>query len=257
MNVIDRMRLDGKAAFVTGSARNLGRAYAEALASAGAKVCIADIRAGQAEETAGQIAEKYGAETMFCPVDVTDPASVKTMVEAVAARFGALDIAVANAGIFIESRAEDTTPEIWNRILSVNLTGTWYTCQAAGRYMIEHGIHGSLVVTASISGHQASKAPGCAYSASKGGVIAIVRDLATEWGKYGIRINAVSPGNMNTVMLSEDWRKRFQKACEDETVLGRLGEPEELQGALLYLAGGASSYTTGTEIVVDGGYIIQ
>jgi len=256
-NILDRFCLKGKAALITGAGRNLGRRFAEALAQAGADVCVADIDLKTAEQTAKEIAIAYDVKTIACAVDVSDPEQTRQCVAITREKLGRLDICVANAGIFQSASAEKMSIDMWNRIIDVNLSGAFFTVQAAANAMIEQGQGGVVVFITSISAHQASKSPSCAYSASKGALLTMVHDLANEWSKYQIRVNCISPGNMDTDILTPEWRIAYQKECEDETVMGRLGKQDELQGALIYLVSDAASYTTGAEIVVDGGYIIK
>lgn len=256
VDFLSRINLKGKNAVITGAARNIGMAFAESLASVGANVCLVDIDETNIYNTAHYIAQSYNVKTSSFAVDVTQPQQLIQVMDKIVHEYGNIDICVANAGIFISEQAEKMSVEIWNKIINVNLTGAFLTAQAAAHYMIKQN-KGTIVFTTSISAHQASKAPACAYSASKGGLLSLVHDLANEWGKYNIRVNCISPGNMNTDMLTDDWREKYQYACEQETVLERLGYIEELQGALIYLASDISSYTTGTEIIVDGGYTIK
>ena len=179
------------------------------------------------------------------------------MVAHIEEQLGSLDICVANAGIFHIVKAEEMEPATWKRIIDVNLSGAFFTCQAAAQAMIRQGNGGAMVLVASLNAHVAARSPSCAYTVSKGGILTMVRDLATEWGRYKIRGNCITPGNMDTDILTRQWRENYQAACEQETVLGRLGRPDELQGALVYLASEAASYTTGAEIVVDGVFIIR
>ncbi|WP_346690520.1 SDR family oxidoreductase [uncultured Cloacibacillus sp.] len=256
MDFYSKTNLNGKTAVISGAARNIGKAFAEALASVGANVCLVDTDQINVYNTTQQIACKYNVRTSSYAVDITQQEKTAELMSEIYMKYGSIDICVANAGIFISESAENMSTETWSKIINVNLTGAFYTAQAAAHYMIKHK-KGSIIFTTSISAHQASKAPSCAYSASKGGLLTLVHDLANEWGKYNIRVNSISPGNIDTGMLTNEWRATYQHDCELETVIGRLGKTEELQGALIYLASDISSYTTGAEIVVDGGYIIK
>lgn len=255
-NILSRFSLRGKAALVTGAARGLGRAFAEALAQAGADVCIGDLDLEAAVDTARAIAEAWGVRAVAAGGDVSDPQQVQAMADLAVSELGGLDICVANAGLYIGQPAEEMSAQVWNKTIAVNLSGAFFTAQAAARHMAARD-GGSIIFTTSINAHTASASPGCAYCASKGGLLALARDLANEWGKYDIRVNCISPGNMDTEILTREWRDSHQKKYEEGTVMGRLGKPRELQGALVYLASGASSYTTGAEIVIDGGFIIK
>ena len=240
-------------AIVTGGSRGLGKAFATALAAAGAKVCIVNTKIETGQAAADELASEYGVETMAVPADISDYDQVNRMVETVVERFGTVDICVANAGIAIRTEAENFKPEDWNRVMAVNLTGVFYTNQAVGRVMIEKG-KGSIINITSIRAHTATHPhPGCAYPAAKAGVLMMTKCLAKEWAKHNVRVNAICPGYMRTEIMNSiadnvpDW--------EALTAMERIGEPEELSTALLYLASDASSFTTGTEVVVDGGYL--
>lgn len=251
MDIGRKFRLDGKKAFVTGGARGIGKSVAAALAQWGADVAIADRRIELAEKTAKEI-ETYGVRSIAVEVDVTDPDSVNKMVETIVNNFGTIDIAFNNAGICENANAEDMTYESWKRVIDVNLTGVFLTAQAAGRVMIKNG-GGSIINTASMSGHIANYPQvQCGYNSSKAGVIMLTKSLAVEWAKYNIRVNCISPGYIGTDMtnvndpLASGWKAL--------TPQGRLGSPNELEGAVVYLASDASTFTTGTDIVIDGGF---
>jgi NAD(P)-dependent dehydrogenase (short-subunit alcohol dehydrogenase family) len=253
MSIIDRMRLDGKVALITGGARGIGKCAAAGLAEAGAAVVIVDIDLAEAEITAAGIAAETGAAAMAVHADVTNPDDAKRMVDAAVARFGRLDIAFLNAGISCNEPAETMSYANWQRVIDINLTGVFLTAQAAGAWMIANKTPGSIICTASMSGHIVNvPQPQCAYNASKAGVIMLAKSLAVEWVGYHIRVNCISPGYIAT-----DMTKRARQWIPDWTRLipaGRMGLPEELQSAVLYLASDASGYTTGCDIIIDGAY---
>lgn len=254
MGILERMRLDGKKAFVTGGARGIGKAYATALAEAGADVAIVDLDREAAERTAGGL-EALGVKSFALQADVTRPEQVDAMLAQCVKRMGAVHIAFCNAGISINTPAEDMTPDEWNAVLGVNLTGVFLTAQAAGRAMIRQGTGGSIVATASMSAHIVNvPQPQCAYNASKAGVIQLVKSLAIEWAKYGIRVNSISPGYIATEMTAKPALEPLVAKWKAMSPLGRLGAPEELQALAVYLAGDTSHFTTGADFVIDGAF---
>lgn len=254
MGILERMRLDGKKAFVTGGARGIGKAYATALAEAGADVAIVDLDLETAERTAGDIAA-LGVTCFALQADVTDPLQVDAMMAQFLARMGAVHIAFCNAGISINTPAEAMTIDEWNAVTGVNLTGVFLTAQAAGKAMIRQGTGGAIVATASMSGHIVNvPQPQCAYNATKAGVIQLVKSLAVEWAAHNIRVNSISPGYIATEMTARPEVQPMLGKWIAMSPLGRLGTPEELQAAAVYLAGDASHFTTGADIVIDGAF---
>lgn len=251
MDIGKKFRLEGKKAFITGGARGIGKSVATAMAQWGADVAICDRNIALAEQTAKEIA-LLGVKTLAVEVDVTNPDSVNKMVETIVNNFGTIDIAFNNAGICENANAEDMTYESWKRVIDVNLTGVFLTAQAAGRVMIKNG-GGSIINTASMSGHIANcPQVQCGYNSSKAGVIMLTKSLAVEWAKHNIRVNCISPGYIGTDMTNVD--DPLAPGWKAVTPQGRLGSPDELQGAVVYLASDASTFTTGTDIVIDGGF---
>ncbi|NQT60732.1 MAG: SDR family oxidoreductase [Bacteroidetes bacterium] len=246
------LNLQGRTAFVTGGARGIGKAAALGLAESGADVAIVDIDLSKAEETA-EVLRKTGSRTLAIKCDVTDPQNVTEMIQQIVKTWNRLDIAFNNAGICINTPALDMTFEEWNRVLDINLTGVFLTCQAAGRVMKEQQ-GGSIINTASMSGHIVNAPqPQCTYNASKAGVILLTKSLAVEWAPYNIRVNSISPGYIATEMTlsaPEEWKSRWN----DLNPTGRMGTPEELVSAVVYLASDSASYTTGSDIVIDGAF---
>lgn len=255
MGILEKMRLDGKSAFVTGGARGIGKSVATALAEAGADVAIVDIDLDEAQKTAAQIAGETGRKTIALKTDVTDPKEVDAMIDSLLAAFGKIDIAFCNAGICINEPAESMTYEQWMKVINVNLNGVFLTARAAGKVMIQQG-GGSIINTASMSGHIVNvPQPQCAYNASKAGVIQLTKSLAVEWATKNVRVNSISPGYIATELISnaphlvpliEKWN--------DMAPMHRMGKPEELQAVVVYLAGDCSSFTTGSDFVVDGAF---
>ena len=256
MSVLDKFSLKGKVAFITGGARGIGKAVSEGFAQAGANIVIADMDIDEAKKTADMLAKQYGSDTLAVNTDVTNPESVANLIDAIDKKYGRLDIAFCNAGICINVPAKDMSFETWSKVINVNLNGVFLTATAAGRYMIEHGIKGSIINTASMSAHIVNvPQPQCAQNASKAGVIMLTKSLAIEWATFGVRVNSISPGYIGTelvknsktlIPLIETWNNMAP--------MHRLGEPEELQTVTLYLASDASSFTTGSDVIVDGAF---
>jgi NAD(P)-dependent dehydrogenase (short-subunit alcohol dehydrogenase family) len=253
MSIIDKMKLTGKVALITGGARGIGQCVAVGLAEAGAAVAIVDINLSEAQATAAVITAATGVRALAVRTDVTDPDDVKAMVRSVVNGLGRLDIAFLNAGIAANEPAESMAFASWKRVIDVNLTGVFLTAQAVGSWMIESKVAGSIICTASMSGHIVNvPQPQCAYNASKAGVIMLAKSLAVEWAPYHIRVNTISPGYVATAMTkaAEQWIPEWLSLIP----MQRMGEPEELQSAVIYLASDASGYTTGTDIIIDGAY---
>lgn len=256
MNIIDRFKLDGKVAFITGGARGIGRAVAAGFAQAGADIVIADLDIKEAAATAEALKNDFGVKTLAVKTDVTDLISVNALIDAIDSTFGRLDIAFCNAGICINEKAEKMSLAQWSKVIGINLTGVFICAQAAGKYMIEKKIKGSIINTASMSAHIVNvPQPQCAYNASKAGVIQLTKSLAVEWAGYGIRVNSISPGYIGTELVKASPALiPLINTWNDMAPMHRLGEPEELQTVTLYLASDASSFTTGSDVIVDGAF---
>ena len=255
MGIIEKMRLDGKKGFVTGGARGIGKSTATAFAEAGADVAIVDVDIEEAEKTAAGIAESTGRKVIAIKTDCTDPEQVDAMVSRVADELGGLDFCNNNAGICINVPAEEMTFEQWNKVINVNLNGIFLTDIAAGKYMLAHG-GGSIINTASMSAHIVNvPQPQCAYNASKAAVIQLTKSLAIEWAKRGVRVNSLSPGYIGTELtLNSPTLIPLIEKWNEMAPLGRMGRPEELAAICVYLAGDASSFTTGADFVIDGAF---
>jgi sorbose reductase len=243
--------LKGKVVVVTGGSRGIGQVVAIGLAKAGAEVAI--FSRTKATETVDAILEA-GGKGYGIQVDVTDEAGVDKALKEVMSRSGSIDILFNNAGACIHKDTLGASLAEWNQIINVNLTGVYIVARAAGKLMIENGIHGSIINMASMSGNivnipqwQAS------YNASKAGVIHLTRSLAVEWADSHIRVNSLSPGYIATPM-SVDTPQSLKDAWMPLIPLHRMGDPEELIPAVLYLATNASGYTTGSDVLVDGAY---
>ena len=251
MNIQEKLMLNGKKAFVTGGARGIGKSASIAMAQAGADVAIVDRDIDEAKKTAREL-ESYGIRSIAVQTDVTNPDDVNKMIETILKAFGTIDIAFNNAGICINESAQDMSYESWKKVIDVNLTGVFLTAQAAGRVMIKNR-SGSIINTASMSGHIVNyPQPQCAYNASKAGVIMLTKSLAVEWAPYNVRVNSISPGYIATEMTKK--ATQWIPGWIESTPVKRMGDPEELQGIIVYLASDAATFTTGADIVVDGAF---
>jgi len=242
----------GRKALVTGAGRGIGRVLALALAEAGCDVSILEIDMKNAESVVKDI-KKLGRKGIAFRADITKKEQVDKAFAGTVKELGRLDICVNNAGISIQKPAEEMPEEDWDSILDINLKGVFLCCQAAARIMITQQ-KGSIINIASMSGIAVNVPQRqAAYNASKAGVAMLSRSLAVEWAQYGIRVNSISPGYIKTEMTMSSMTRLFPM-WESLTPMGRLGEPEELRAAMLYLASDGSSYVTGHDLVVDGGY---
>ena len=252
--ILDKMSLASKTAVVTGAAHGIGKACALALAQAGADVMVVDINEKVAD-TAEEI-RQIGRKAISMTGDITDEKQMTECMNRVLREWDKVDICFCNAGTFQDIPAEDMPLEEFERVIRVNLTGAFITARAAGKTMIERGVPGSIVLTASMSGHIANIPQcQCAYNASKAGVIMLGKSLAVEWARHGIRVNTISPGYIRT--WSDEPLKPEEVGTsnfEQWTPLRRFGQAEELQGLVVYLAGDASGFVTGSDYVIDGGY---
>jgi NAD(P)-dependent dehydrogenase (short-subunit alcohol dehydrogenase family) len=244
-----RFSLNGRRALVTGGAKGIGAAICQTLAEAGAKVLIADM-----DRTAGEaLANAIGGD--FASLDVTDFAACANLSEACAHGAGTPDVVVANAGIVHNAPSQSVDPADWRRVIDVNLTGVFNTTRAFGPGMIARG-RGAVVCTSSICGEvTVFPQPQAAYNAAKAGVNLLVKSLAVEWARSGVRVNAVAPGYTATELtLAGRSKPDWFDVWMDRTPMGRLGEPREIADAVHFLASDAASYITGTVLTVDGGY---
>jgi gluconate 5-dehydrogenase len=244
--------LSGRVAIVTGGSRGLGAEFAEGLAEAGASLMLCARRDEWLTPEAEALRAK-GFTVQAMRGDVSNAADVQAVVEATVSRFGKIDILVNNAGVSWGERPEAMTLAQWQKVIDVNLTGAFLCSQAVGREMLKRK-SGCVINVASIAGFQGNvNGPHYAgYAASKAGVMGLTRDLATAWGRDGIRVNAIAPGFFHS-RLSDSSIKMAERGIAQTTPLGRIGAPGELKGVVVFLASDASNYITGQTIVVDGG----
>jgi len=251
--VLDRFRIDGKVALVTGGARGLGRAIAEALASAGADVALSARQVENAERAAEVIGRTSGRKAIGLAADVTDRDSVRAMVARVLDSLGRIDILVNNAGVNIRGPIEELSEDDWDIVVDTNLKGPWLCCRAVGQVM-KRQKWGRVINVSSMLGE--ISLPGrTPYASSKGGLTLLTKTLALEWAKDGINVNALCPGpfatEINTPLLNDPAARAQMEA---NVPLARWGDPIELGPAAVFLASEASSFMTGATLFIDGGY---
>ncbi|OMB96695.1 SDR family oxidoreductase [Mycobacterium colombiense] len=253
MNVMDLFGLRGKRALVTGASSGIGRKVAQAYVQAGADVAIAARNVEALERIAGELAADGAGKVVPIRCDVTRPDQVTGMVDRVIAELGGIDIAVCNAGVIDVVPMLDMSPEEFQRIQDTNVTGVFLTAQAAARAMVAQGRGGVIITTASMSGSIINVPQQVGhYCASKAAVIHLTKAMAVEFAPHNIRVNSVSPGYILTELVEP--LTEFHRQWEPKIPLGRIGRPEELTGLYVYLASEASSYMTGSDVVIDGGY---
>ncbi|MCS6879304.1 MAG: glucose 1-dehydrogenase [Geminicoccaceae bacterium] len=247
--------LSGKVALVTGASSGLGLHMARTLARAGAAVALAARRLERIEAEARPLRAE-GRRAVAVPLDVTDPRSVEEGLARARAALGTVTVLVNNAGIAHTDRALELPPATFRSVLATNLEGAFLVAQAAARAMIEAKVGGSIVNVASILGFRVAGRV-AAYAASKAGLVRLTEALALEWARFGIRVNALAPGYIETDLNREFFASEAGKAMIARVPQRRLGRMEDLDGPLLLLASDASAYMTGTTIVVDGGHLVS
>ena len=254
MSVLDTFSLSGKVSVVTGGNRGIGRALATALAEAGSDIVLL-VR--DREGTAAAVAEleALGVSALAVTADVTEPRQVQRAVDEVLSRLGQVDVLVNNAGTCIHRPALEVTEEEWRSVMEVNVDGLWHCSQAFGRQMVAQR-RGVIVNIGSISGQIVNRPqwqPG--YNASKAAVHQLTKSLAAEWAPYGVRVNALAPGYVKTEMAPVD-EPRFRQHWIEDAPMRRYAMPAELGPSVVFLASDASSFMTGSVLVVDGGYTL-
>jgi 2-deoxy-D-gluconate 3-dehydrogenase len=256
--------LSGKGAVVTGGAKGIGQASAMRLAEAGAAVIITDIDMEAASQTVKQIKDK-GGKARAVKADASSSADANRVVAATIEAFGHIDILVNNAGIFPLLPALNTSEEVWDKVLDVNLKGAFLYSQAAAREMIKAGRGGKIINIASTASLHPN--PGAShYASSKGGLMMLTKSLALEWAGQGILVNAIAPGGIPTPGIQEQLKILAAAGIKEEAVkalrmarqpLGRMGDPDDIAKTVLFLASAAADYITGSMILVDGGYLLS
>jgi NAD(P)-dependent dehydrogenase (short-subunit alcohol dehydrogenase family) len=252
MNPGQLFDLRGRVAIVTGGSVGLGRQMAEGLAEMGANLVLCARKKERCLQAAEELQE-LGVQVLALACDVKQPSSIRDVAEAAVKQFGRIDILINNAGTSWGAPAEDMTLEQWNKVLETNLTGTFLFSQAVGKVMIAQR-RGKIINIASVAGMRGSppRFSAIGYSTSKAGVIMFTKDLACKWGLHNIQVNAIAPGWFPTDM-SEKVIERNKESLLAAIPLGRFGGPNDLKGAAIFLASGASDFVTGHTLVVDGG----
>jgi NAD(P)-dependent dehydrogenase (short-subunit alcohol dehydrogenase family) len=253
MHVSELFSLKGKVAIVTGGGRGLGEQIAVGFAEAGANVVVCSRRVEACEEVSQKLKE-IGVESLALKCDITNPEDVKNVVDQTVEKFGRIDILVNNSGASWGAPAEEMPLEAWQKVMNVNVTGTFLMSQTAGKVMLEQG-SGKIINIASVAGLKGSNPKvmdAIGYNASKGAVITFTKDLAVKWGPRGIYVNAIAPGFFPTKM-SKGLLEKGGQAILEGTPLRKFGSDTDLKGVAVFLAAPASDYITGDIVVVDGG----
>lgn len=252
--VMARFDLTGRVALVTGATRGLGEAFAVALAEAGADIVIGGRDEAGARAVQAQVEER-GRRAVISLGDITRRENAERLFRHGLEAYGSIDVLVNNAGTCIHRPALEVTDEEWRQVMGLNLDAVWMMSQIAGAHMVERR-QGSIINIGSMSGEIVNRPqwqPG--YNASKAAVHHLTKSLAAEWGPFGVRVNALAPGYMKTAMAPVD-RPEFRRYWIEDAALERYGYPEELGGAVVFLASDASTFVTGSVLVVDGGYTV-
>ena len=253
------MRLEGKVALITGGARGMGAAEAKLFSREGAKVVIADVLEDEGRQTEAEINET-GGDAIFVHLDVTQQSEWDAAVARAIQEFGKLDIVINNAGIAVGNSIEDTSVETWDRVMDINAKGVFFGTKAAIAQMKAQGTGGSIINISSTSGIIGQNSVNAVYNASKGAVRIFSKSAAIQHAAEGIRVNTIHPGPIETPMTAEG-RVNAERIGEytvaENNPMGRYGKPEEVAYGALYLASDESSYVTGAEIVIDGGFTAQ
>lgn len=254
MDCMEKFRIEDKVAIVTGGSKGLGRAMALGLAQAGARIVVASRSLDLIEFTADEIIKK-GGQAIAVPVDVCNPQSIERLVALTRDYYGRVDVLINNAGIAPMKKAVDTTIEDWENVMDTNLKSAFLLSRAAGKIMLKQR-KGKIINVGSILGTMAASIA-LPYCVSKAGVAHMTRALALEWASSGINVNCIAPGFFETEMTQyQKQNKSHRKFLNFKIPFKRLGKPEEIVGAAIFLASEASDYMTGSTLVIDGGYTI-
>jgi NAD(P)-dependent dehydrogenase (short-subunit alcohol dehydrogenase family) len=253
--------LKGKVAVITGGGRGIGQAIAFAFAKAGAKVVITSRKAQDLEATANEI-KSFGGEALPLPAHLGKTDEIKKMISTVMEKFGRIDILVNNAGASpAMGSVLESDERLWDKLMDINLKGAYFVSQAAANIMVKQG-GGKIINVASVDGFNPERGLSI-YSISKAGMRMLTKVFANELNSFNIQVNTIAPGPINTKMMNSHWghmppeeAQKIKETVEKFLPSGRIGNPDEIAGAALYLASAASSYTTGAEIVVDGGLLL-
>lgn len=245
--------LNGKVALVTGAAGALGENFAHTLGRAGAKVVVAGRRLAPLQQVASALRDQ-GVQALAVSMDVTDESSVAAAFDQVEREFGRVNVVVNNAGIAVNKPAIKTSLQEWSSVVDTNLKGCWVVCSQAARRLVAAGEPGSIINISSILGYRVAGAV-IGYTTAKAGLEQMTKALALEWARYGIRVNAIAPGYIETELNRDFFHSDAGQAMINRIPQRRLGQPHHLDGALLLLASDASEYMTGSSIVIDGGHL--
>jgi NAD(P)-dependent dehydrogenase (short-subunit alcohol dehydrogenase family) len=255
--ILERFRLDGRVALVTGGGQGIGRAFAHALGDAGAKVAVVDIALERAETVANELTAK-SIDSIAIKTDVTQPEQVQGMINTIVKHWGTLTIGVNNAGMGQWIAAEDIAETDWDRMLDLNLKSVFLCVQAEARLMLKAG-YGKIINTASMSASIVNTPQNQAhYNISKAGVLHLTHSLAAEWASRGVRVNSISPGYTRTSLVEDLLQtpagKEVMPRWMAMTPMARMAEVTDLQGAVVFLAAEVSDFMTGSDMIIDGGY---
>ena len=256
-NALELFRLDGKTAIVTGGGRGLGQYMAESLSDAGANVVVCSRKKEACEKVAQEI-EGRGGKALALACDVTDPEAVDSVVAETEEAFEAIDVLVNNSGATWGATPLEMPLDKFDLVVQVNVRGTFLMSQAVGKRMVERGEGGRIINISSVAGIVGGNPDymqTIGYNSSKGAVISMTRDLAASWAQYGINVNALAPGWFPTEM-SGGLIEQFEDKMLEDIPLGRFGNPEDIKGAIIFLASPAANYVTGQTLVVDGGQTV-
>src|SRR5215510_6479885 len=252
---IKALGLTGRVAIVTGGSRGIGKAVVELLASCGAHVVVNYVRDADAAAATVNLAQAHGVKAMAIQADVSQLDQAERLVQKTVEHFGRLDFLICNAGIWVGAGVESISEELWNKTLDINLKGTWSVCRAAVPQM-KHQRFGRIVIVSSTAG-QRGEANVSNYAASKGGQIAFTKSLAPELGSFGINVNSVAPGWVETEMTTEALADTAtQESIKRCTPLGRVATPEEIAGPIVFLCSAWANHITGEVLNVNGGSVL-